>query len=112
MLFIEGLPIFFLEVALGQRMRRGPVATWDQISPYLTGIGYSCIMVSYIVSIYYNTIISWCLYYFAISFRSELLWAKCPNETSASKECNVSLFYFLNMSYFNCVFFVCKYCIR
>ncbi|XP_036358020.1 sodium-dependent neutral amino acid transporter B(0)AT3-like isoform X2 [Octopus sinensis] len=90
MLFVEGLPIFFLEVALGQRMRRGPVGTWDQISPYLTGIGYSCIMVSYIVCIYYNTIISWCLYYFALSFRSELLWAKCPNETAASKECNLA----------------------
>ncbi|XP_052825146.1 sodium-dependent neutral amino acid transporter B(0)AT3 isoform X2 [Octopus bimaculoides] len=90
MLFIEGLPIFYLEVALGQRMRRGPVGTWDQISPYLTGIGYSCIMVSYIVCIYYNTIISWCLYYFALSFRSELLWENCPNETAASKECNLA----------------------
>lgn len=100
MLFLEGLPIFYMELAMGQRMRNGPIGTWSQISPYLGGIGFSCVMVSYIVGIYYNTIIAWCLYYFGQSFRSKLLWSSCPtipvpgarykNETQPVKECELA----------------------
>lgn len=100
MLFLEGLPIFYMELAMGQRMRNGPIGTWSQISPYLGGIGVACVMVSYIVGIYYNTIIAWCLYYLVQSFRSELLWSTCPiipvpgapykNMTQPVKECELA----------------------
>lgn len=50
----------------------------DQVSPYLGGIGISSAVVSYIVALYYNTIIAWCLIYFLHSFESPLPWADCP----------------------------------
>lgn len=49
-----------------------------QVSPYLGGIGLSSAVVSYIVALYYNTIIAWCLIYFLHSFESPLPWAECP----------------------------------
>ena len=37
MLLIEGLPIFLLELAIGQRLRKGSIGAWSRISPYLGG---------------------------------------------------------------------------
>ncbi|XP_037028827.1 sodium-dependent neutral amino acid transporter B(0)AT3 isoform X1 [Bradysia coprophila] len=78
MLCIQGIPIFFLELAIGQRLRKGAVGVWQEISPYLGGIGISSAVVSYIVALYYNTIIAWCLIYLLHSFESPLPWAECP----------------------------------
>ena len=65
MLAIEGLPIFYLELAIGQRLRKGAIGVWNQVSGYLGGIGIASAFVSLNVALYYNTIIAWCLYYFA-----------------------------------------------
>ncbi|KAL3285257.1 hypothetical protein HHI36_019367 [Cryptolaemus montrouzieri] len=78
MLAIEGIPIFYLELAIGQRLRKGAIGVWNQVSPYLAGIGISSAVVSFNVALYYNTIIAWCLFYFAQSFQSQLPWAECP----------------------------------
>ncbi|KAB0793138.1 hypothetical protein PPYR_12758 [Photinus pyralis] len=78
MLAIEGIPIFYLELAIGQRLRKGAIGVWNQVSPYLAGIGISSAVVSFNVALYYNTIIAWCLFYFAQSFQSELPWSECP----------------------------------
>lgn len=64
MLFIEGIPIFYLELAIGQRLRKGAIGVWNQVSPYMAGIGISSAVVSFNVALYYNTIIAWCLFYF------------------------------------------------
>lgn len=37
MLAIEGIPIFYLELAIGQRLRKGAIGVWSQVSPYLGG---------------------------------------------------------------------------
>ena len=63
MLAVEGMPIVFLELAIGQRLRKGAIGVWTQISPYLGGIGIASTVVSFNVALYYNTIIAWCLYY-------------------------------------------------
>ncbi|XP_060520477.1 sodium-dependent neutral amino acid transporter B(0)AT3 [Cylas formicarius] len=80
MLAIEGIPIFYLELAIGQRLRKGAIGVWNQVSPYLSGIGISSAVVSFNVALYYNTIIAWCLFYFVQSFQSKLPWAECPNK--------------------------------
>ncbi|KAK9309304.1 hypothetical protein QLX08_001041 [Tetragonisca angustula] len=79
MLAIEGIPIFYLELAIGQRLRKGAIGVWNQVSPYMAGIGVSSAVVSFNVALYYNTIIAWCLFYFVQSFQSKLPWAECPN---------------------------------
>lgn len=38
-LAFEGIPLFHIELAVGQRLRRGSVGAWTAISPYLGGMG-------------------------------------------------------------------------
>ncbi|XP_033754955.1 sodium- and chloride-dependent transporter XTRP3-like [Pecten maximus] len=78
MLAIEGIPIFYLELVVGQRLRKGAIGAWNQVCPYLGGIGIASCFVSFWVALYYNTIIAWCIYYLVQSFRDPLPWAQCP----------------------------------
>lgn len=39
MLIVEGMPLLYLELAVGQRMRQGSIGAWRTISPYLSGVG-------------------------------------------------------------------------
>lgn len=39
MLVVEGMPLLYLELAVGQRMRQGSIGAWRTISPYLGGVG-------------------------------------------------------------------------
>uniref|UniRef100_A0A182SPL0 Transporter n=1 Tax=Anopheles maculatus TaxID=74869 RepID=A0A182SPL0_9DIPT len=48
MLLLQGLPIFYLELAIGQRLRKGAIGVWHEVSAYLGGIGISSAFVSYI----------------------------------------------------------------
>ena len=34
MLALEGLPLFYMELALGQRMQKGSIKVWSDIRPY------------------------------------------------------------------------------
>jgi hypothetical protein len=45
MLFAEGLPMFLLEMAIGQRMRKGSLGVWDRVSPYWGEFSVSSAMV-------------------------------------------------------------------
>lgn len=38
-LVAEGLPLLYLELAIGQRLRKGSIGSWREISPLLGGIG-------------------------------------------------------------------------
>ncbi|XP_005108791.1 sodium-dependent neutral amino acid transporter B(0)AT3-like [Aplysia californica] len=79
MLAIEGIPLFFLELAIGQRLRKGAIGAWNEVSPYLGGLGICSAIVSFYLALYYNTIMSWCLVYLFQSFQSPLPWAACPH---------------------------------
>ncbi|KAL5004950.1 hypothetical protein ScPMuIL_018406 [Solemya velum] len=76
MLVFLGMPIFFLELSLGQFTSRGPFSCWGFCSLF-SGIGYAMFIVSAVIGIYYNVIIAWAIYYMFDSFRAELPWAKC-----------------------------------
>lgn len=41
-----GIPLFFLELAVGQRIRRGSIGVWNYISPRLGGIGFASCLVN------------------------------------------------------------------
>ncbi|XP_061415880.1 sodium-dependent neutral amino acid transporter B(0)AT2-like [Lethenteron reissneri] len=95
LLFVLGIPLFFLELAAGQLIRRGSVGVWSYINSKLGGIGFASCMVCYFVALYYNVIISWALYYFFHSFQYPLPWANCPvlhhgNITEMEPECKRS----------------------
>ena len=80
MLAVEGIPLYYMELCIGQKMRKGSIGVWNDISPYLGGVGIASVVVCFLVSLYYNVIIAWCLFYFFTSFQSDLPWSNCPTE--------------------------------
>ncbi|XP_049476727.1 orphan sodium- and chloride-dependent neurotransmitter transporter NTT5-like isoform X4 [Panthera uncia] len=51
MLFLIGVPLLFLEMAAGQRMRQGSIGVWKVISPWIGGVGYTSFMVPALYSV-------------------------------------------------------------
>ncbi|XP_012221817.1 sodium-dependent neutral amino acid transporter B(0)AT2 isoform X2 [Linepithema humile] len=87
MLILEGVPLFLIELGLGQRMRQGALGVWNTIHPWLGGIGIASCIVTFFVALYYNVIITWCFYYLfnslgavTINFGQSLPWATCPEK--------------------------------
>ncbi|KAM6980917.1 sodium- and chloride-dependent glycine transporter 2 [Aplochiton taeniatus] len=78
MLCLAGIPIFFLEVSLGQFASQGPVSVWKAI-PALQGCGIAMLIISVLIAIYYNIIMCWTLYYLFASLKGSLPWANCRN---------------------------------
>ncbi|XP_033975390.1 sodium-dependent neutral amino acid transporter B(0)AT2-like [Trematomus bernacchii] len=91
LMLIMGIPLFFLELAAGQAIRQGSIGVWKFISPRLAGIGYSSCVVCFFVSLYYNVILAWSLFYLGNSFQSSLPWEHCPVEGNVTvPECKKS----------------------
>ncbi|XP_034979917.1 sodium-dependent neutral amino acid transporter SLC6A17 [Zootoca vivipara] len=89
LLILIGIPLFFLELAVGQRIRRGSIGVWNYICPRLGGIGFASCLVCLFVGLYYNVIIGWSIFYFFKSFQYPLPWGECPvirNGTVATVE--------------------------
>nr|XP_033811783.1 sodium-dependent serotonin transporter-like [Geotrypetes seraphini] len=79
MAIFGGVPLFYMELALGQFHRTGAIPIWKHICPIFKGIGFSICIIALYVSFYYNTIIAWALYYFYSSFTGTLPWTTCDN---------------------------------
>uniref|UniRef100_A0AAQ4S267 Transporter n=1 Tax=Gasterosteus aculeatus aculeatus TaxID=481459 RepID=A0AAQ4S267_GASAC len=77
-LVIAGMPLFYMELALGQYNREGAATVW-KICPVFKGVGYTVIIIALYVGFYYNVIIAWSLYYLFSSMTNELPWLKCGN---------------------------------
>ena len=63
MLAFAGLPIFFMELCLGQYFKKGPVKVFGEMSPLLTGLGVGMLVCTAYVAIYYNVIMCWTIFY-------------------------------------------------
>ncbi|XP_062847599.1 solute carrier family 6 member 16b [Trichomycterus rosablanca] len=91
LMVVVGVPLFFLELAAGQKIRQGSIGVWRHISPKLVGIGYSSCVVCFFVALYYNVIIGWSLFYLFNSFQNPLPWETCPEERNITvAECTAS----------------------
>uniref|UniRef100_A0A8C8A2G1 Transporter n=1 Tax=Oryzias sinensis TaxID=183150 RepID=A0A8C8A2G1_9TELE len=85
-MLIAGMPLFYMELALGQYNREGAAGVW-KICPIFKGVGFTVILISLYVGFYYNVIISWALFYLFSSFTWELPWVHC-NNTWNSPNCS------------------------
>ncbi|KAL9962432.1 hypothetical protein ACROYT_G031536 [Oculina patagonica] len=79
MLFLNGVPLFFLELAIGQWFSSGVIGVWKSICPLMKGVGYAICVMSYLCCIYYIIILSWTIYFLFQSFRSEVPWKTCDH---------------------------------
>lgn len=94
-LALLGVPLFFLELSIGQSIRQGSIGVWSYIHPYLGGVGYACVVVCFLVGVYYNMIIAWCFYYLFASWQDPLPYSLCPtiikdNKTIIDPACELA----------------------
>ncbi|WAR03546.1 SC6A3-like protein [Mya arenaria] len=61
-----------MELALGQYQRCGCITVWKRICPVLKGFGFATCIIARFVTVYQTTIISWAVFYFFSSMRSEV----------------------------------------
>ncbi|XP_071848905.1 sodium-dependent dopamine transporter-like isoform X3 [Apostichopus japonicus] len=80
MLVFGGIPLFYLELALGQYNQSGAITVWDKVCPIFKGIGYAMVLVAFFVDWYYNVIISYAIYYFIASFSRRVPWSVCDHD--------------------------------
>ncbi|XP_041356928.1 sodium- and chloride-dependent taurine transporter-like [Gigantopelta aegis] len=76
---LGGIPVFFLEVSLGQFMSEGGIGPW-KICPLFQGVGYASAVIVFLLNCDYNIILAWAFYYLFSSFTSVLPWSNCDNE--------------------------------
>uniref|UniRef100_A0A0N5AFS5 Transporter n=1 Tax=Syphacia muris TaxID=451379 RepID=A0A0N5AFS5_9BILA len=82
-----GLPFVFLHLCIGQYSGQSASGAFKQLMPIASGIGWALVILALPVSIYYNIIVAWSIYYFWFSLRGfftgGLPWGHC-NPTNLS----------------------------
>ncbi|KRZ79338.1 Sodium-dependent dopamine transporter, partial [Trichinella papuae] len=86
MLMLTGIPLFYMELVLGQYFRKGAITTWGNVCPLFKGIGYCVVMIAFYTDLFYNVIIAWSFNFLFHSFTSELPWYSC-NHSWNSPNC-------------------------
>jgi len=67
-MLVCGIPLFFLEVSVGQYIGKGGMSVVGQLAPIFKGVGYSAIMMVFLENIYYIIVVTWTLFYLFNSF--------------------------------------------
>jgi len=80
MLFCLGIPIFLLELTIGQFSSMAPITLFKHYAPGFKGLGVAMFLASVCVGLYYNMIIAWTLYYTYSSMTADLPWQYCSHE--------------------------------
>ncbi|TKS90962.1 Sodium- and chloride-dependent GABA transporter 2 [Collichthys lucidus] len=78
-LFTCGVPVFFLEIALGQYTSEGGITCWRKISPLFEGLGYGTQVIVTLLNFYYIIVLAWGIFYLSFSFSWDLAWSSCNN---------------------------------
>ena len=82
MLLFAGLPLFFMELALGQYAGQGVTRVYGNLAPAFKGLGFAMLTGTFYVVIYYNVLTAWSLFYLLSGFQSTLPWTACTNSSS------------------------------
>ncbi|KAM4570035.1 sodium- and chloride-dependent GABA transporter 2-like [Odontesthes bonariensis] len=98
-LFFCGIPVFFLETALGQYTSQGGVTAWRKICPMFEGVGIASQVIVIYMNIYYTVILAWVIFYLINSFKSPLPWSTCDNYWN-SESCHSRSGFFANPDLF------------
>lgn len=79
-----GIPLFVLEVSVGQYLSTGGIAIWNLV-PIFKGIGFASMTMIALCNVYYIVLIAYTLFYFVASFCNPLPWEKCNNDWNTEK---------------------------
>ena len=78
-MIVCGIPLFFLEVSVGQYIGKGGMSVVGQLAPIFKGVGYSAIMMVFLENVYYIIVVTWTLFYLFNTFMDfpNLPWSDC-----------------------------------
>lgn len=81
-LFLFGLPLVYMHLCIGQYAGLSASGAFWKMMPLASGLGWALVLLAVPVSIYYNIIVAWSLYYFWYSVQGLFLstglpWVKC-----------------------------------
>src|SRR5690606_3311928 len=72
-LITAGIPILFLDYAIGHRFRGSAPAAFRRLGgKWLESLGWFQVMIAFVIGLYYTAVIAWALSYFVFSF--DLRW--------------------------------------
>ncbi len=71
-LLTAGIPILFLDYALGHRFRGAAPMAFRRVKRWLESLGWFQVMICFVISIYYAAVLAWALSFFVYSF--DLRW--------------------------------------
>ena len=69
MMGMLGLPLLFLELAIGQYAAQGPATLFGRLAPAMKGLGLGMIIKSIFTALFYSITIAWTLHYAFASFQ-------------------------------------------
>ncbi|KAK4325453.1 hypothetical protein Pmani_003980 [Petrolisthes manimaculis] len=83
-LVFVGVPLYILELALGQYISLGPIHVFTFMCPLLKGLGWAMLLSLVLVVVYYNVILAWAVYYIVAAFgpSSRLPWSLCTHNNN------------------------------
>jgi NSS family neurotransmitter:Na+ symporter len=73
-LLTAGIPILFLDYAIGHRYRGSAPTSFRRLRRPTEALGWFQVMVSFVISIYYTAVVAWSLSFFVYSF--DLSWGE------------------------------------
>lgn len=73
-LLTAGIPILFLDYAIGHRYRGAAPLAYRRMKKPTEALGWFQIMLSFVISVYYAAVIAWALSYFVFAF--DLRWGE------------------------------------
>jgi NSS family neurotransmitter:Na+ symporter len=73
-LLTAGVPILFLDYALGHRFRGGAPMVFRRVKKWLETLGWFQVMICFVIAIYYAAVVAWALSFFVYAF--DLRWGE------------------------------------
>ncbi len=67
-LLTAGIPILFLDYALGHRFRGGAPQAFRRVKGWLEGLGWFQVMICVLIAVYYAAVVAWAASFFVYSF--------------------------------------------
>ncbi|KAL8449517.1 hypothetical protein Emed_003168 [Eimeria media] len=82
LLFLLGVPLLAMEMALGQVFRGGHMRVLSLLSPSLRGLAAATLLLSFCICSYYSVFLAWGFIYFFASFSPQLPWTMPASEAA------------------------------
>ena len=91
MLFCVGLPVLFMELALGQYSGKNATKLYACLVPGLSGLGYGMTLLPILLKTYYTVVMAYAWFYLFSGFRNTLPWSNCTNDFNSENCCYIKI---------------------